>query len=597
MKGVRYLDGIRLYRSLTAGIQRVISRQDYLNKINVFPVPDSDTGTNMAFTLSMIEDSISDNIHSHIHEMSASIADTALDNARGNSGAILAQFLVGFSEGLQDLKKISTKEFARAAQEAKIYAYEALLKPQEGTILTVISEWADSLHHLSDHVHDFTKLMDEALKRAKIALEETPKQLAALAKAGVVDAGAQGFVDLLEGIQEFIEKGVLTRNDIIAATDPTTSVQVEFNQKYRYCTECIIKNDSIDRIGLKEAIMDYGDSVVIAGTKSKAKIHIHTDYPKKIMELCGKFGTVSDEKADDMLRQQTDARQQHKKIVIVVDSGCDLSDKLIEKYNIHMVPVRLSFGEKHYVDKVTMSGNDFWRELVTNPIHPKTSQPTPGDFRRQYQFLASHYESAISIHLPAKLSGTMQSAFSAAKAVKGFPTDVMDSLSGSIGAGLIAIRASEAVEAGKTHDEVKSIVNEAIRNTIIYIGLETLDNVVKGGRVSPAKKKVADFLHINPVLTFNKNGVESIGVTFGKKNKVEKLIKFVEKKLPADIPYRVGISHAQNKEGAQMIFKYFEPKIGHDNIYTTEIGPALGVHAGIGAAVIAIQTLEDSLHG
>lgn len=594
---IQYLDGVRLYRSLAAGIQRVISRQDYLNKINVFPVPDSDTGTNMAFTLSMIEDSISDNIHSHIYQMSTSIADAALDSARGNSGAILAQFLVGFSEGLQDLEKITPKEFAKAAQKAKTYSYEALLKPKEGTILTVITDWADTLQELCDQISDFSTIMKEALKRAQISLEDTPNKLAVLARAGVVDAGAQGFVDLLEGIQEFIDKGVLTRANIEKMTDPLLSGDVEFNETFQYCTECIVINDPVDRIGIKEAIMDLGESIVIAGTKSKAKIHIHTDDPKKIMEVCGQFGTVSGEKADDMFRQQADARQQHKEIVIIVDSGCDLSDDLIEKHNIHMVPVRLSFGEKHYVDKVTMSSDDFWQELAANPIHPKTSQPTPGDFRRQYQFLASHYESAISIHLPAKLSGTMQSALSATKSVKEFPTQVIDSFSGSIGAGLIAIRASEAVEAGKTFDEVITVVNEAIKNTTIYISLDSLDNVVKGGRVSPGKKKIADFLHINPILTFNENGVESIGVTFGKKNKVKKLIKFVEKRLPDNTPYRIGISHALNEDGAQMIFDYFEPKIGNENIYITEIGPALGVHSGPGGTVIAIQHLEDSLHG
>jgi len=592
--GIHYIDGIRLYRSLSAGIQRVISRQDYLNKINVFPVPDSDTGTNMAFTLSMIEDGISENIHSDITNMSASIADVALDSARGNSGAILAQFLVGFSEGLPSLTKITSKDFAKAALAAKNYSYEALLKPKEGTILTVITDWADELHKLSDQVHDFTSLMAKALERAKASLADTPKQLAVLAKAGVVDAGAQGFVDLLEGIQEFIEKGVFTRTELERVEDPSSAGTVEFSENYRYCTECVVVNDPVDRVGLKEAIMDYGDSIVIAGTKTKAKIHIHTDDPKKIVTLCGQFGTISGEKADDMFRQQADARSKHKEIVIVVDSGCDLSEELMEKYNIHMVPVRLSFGEKHYVDKVTMSSEDFWNELATNPIHPKTSQPTPGDFRRQYQFLASHYESAISIHLPAKLSGTMQSALSATKSVKDFPTHVVDSYSGSIGAGLIAIRVSEAVEEGKSFDDIIAIVNQAIQNTTIYIGLDSLDNVVKGGRVSPSKKRVADLLHINPILTFNENGVESVGITLGKKNKVKKLIQFVEKRLPKDVPYRVGISHALHPDGAREVFEHFKPIVGEERIYQSEIGPALGVHSGPKGLVIAIQTLEDS---
>lgn len=594
---IQHLDGIRLYHSLSAGIERVISRQDYLNKINVFPVPDCDTGTNMAYTLAMINDDINQQVHSNIYRMSSAIADAALDSARGNSGAILAQFLIGFSEGLQDLKKISTRQFAVATKKARQYAYDALMEPREGTILTVMADWSEALHSLSEHIHDFAELMGKGLEHARQSLAETPKKLSILARAGVVDAGAQGFVDLLEGIQEFIETGKFTMPDRTQIVDPSEATDAEFDDKYPFCTECTITNPTADRIAIKEAIMSMGGSLVIAGTKTKTKIHIHTNDPKQVIDTCGQFGTIGGEKVDDMLRQQSDAHKGHKSIVVVVDSGCDLTDDLMEKYNIHMVPVRLSFGDTHYVDKVTISSSEFWRELSTNPIHPKSSQPTPGDFRRQYQFLASHYEAAVSIHLPAALSGTYQSAMAATRSVKNFPTTVIDSFNGSIGSGLIAIRAAEAVEADKTFDEVVQVIRDAIRNTIIYIGLDSLDNVVKGGRVSASKKRVANLLNLNPVLTFKEEGVKSIGVTWGSKDKVGKLIRFVEKRLPENKPYRVGISHALNEPGVRRIQEYFIPRVGQENIFISEIGPALGVHSGPGAVVIAIQILEDSLNG
>lgn len=597
MSGIRYIDGIRLQRSLSAGIQRVISRQDYLNKINVFPVPDSDTGTNLAFTLSMIEDEINGKIHSDIHIMGASIADAALDNARGNSGAILAQFLVGFAEGLADLHKITSREFAHAAQMAKHYAYEALLVPQEGTILTVISDWAACIQSKAHKVRDFRKLLAQALDTARQSLADTPQKLAVLAKANVVDAGAQGFVDFLEGIQDYIERGELTFARFNAAATPDVpAANSDYTDTYRFCTECLVKNDPVDRIGLKEALQGQGDSIVIAGTKSKARIHIHTDEPKTVIEICRRFGDVTGEKADDMWRQQADAQRTQRPFVVVVDSGCDLSEEDMETHNIHMVPVRLNFGDRHYVDKVTMSVDEFWDEMAQNPIHPQTSQPTPGDFRRQYQFLASHYEAAISIHLPAALSGTYQSAWTATRAVNNFPTRVIDSYSGSIGLGLIAIRASEGIEAGMSFDSVVRLIDQAIANTTIYIGLENLNNVVKGGRVSPSKKRIANLFRINPVLTFSAKGVHNIGVTFGKKDKVGKLIRFVTKRLPEKTPYRVGISHALNPTGLERAVNYFTPLVGENNIFTSEIGPALGVHSGPGGLVIAIQTLEDSLN-
>ena len=126
---IEYLDGIRLYRALSAGLHRVLEREDYLNKINVFPVPDADTGTNMAYTLSVIKDDLQQNVHSNIANMSDLIADSSLDGARGNAGSILAQFLVGLAEGLHKHTKVTTMQFADAVKIGKQYAYQALLNP------------------------------------------------------------------------------------------------------------------------------------------------------------------------------------------------------------------------------------------------------------------------------------------------------------------------------------------------------------------------------------------------------------------------------------------------------------------------------------
>ncbi|MEE8437406.1 MAG: DAK2 domain-containing protein, partial [Candidatus Neomarinimicrobiota bacterium] len=207
---IEYLDGIRFYRSISAGMKRVVSRQDYLNKINVFPVPDQDTGTNMAYTLTCIEEYINGKINPSIRHMSLAVADSALDGARGNSGAILAQFFVGFADGIKDNHIIKTAQFSEAVKVAKAYAYEALVVPQEGTILTVMSDWSREIEKLSEKIGDFRILFERALIRARQSLLDTPKKLEILAKSGVVDAGAQGFLDMLEGINDFLKEGVVT---------------------------------------------------------------------------------------------------------------------------------------------------------------------------------------------------------------------------------------------------------------------------------------------------------------------------------------------------------------------------------------------------
>jgi DegV family protein with EDD domain len=593
---IEYIDGIRLYRSLIAGLRRVVSRQEYLNKINVFPVPDGDTGTNMAFTLTSIEEGIQNNAYSDIKKMSMAIADSALDGARGNSGAILAQFFVGFADGIKDVKKINTDEFSQAISHAKNYSYDALTKPREGTILSVIRSWSESLESSSKKSNDFLTILSSGLINAQKALEKTPQQLEVLAKAGVLDAGAQGFVDMLSGIQEFVELGSITETDLTIIESFEKEVITTTNEKYQYCTECIILGENIPRRLLKERLMDLGDSIVLAGTKIKAKVHIHSDEPHKVFTLCKEYGSIQGEKTDDMIKQQADAHSSHSSTAIIVDSGCDLPEEIIDNMNIHVIPVRLNFGNTHYVDKVSLTSDEFWKELKTNPNHPQTSQPSPGDFRRQYQFLSSHYESAISIHLPEALSGTYQSAITAAKSLSTFSVNILDSFSGTIGTGLIAMRTAEAIAKGKNINEVKIIAKQAIENTQLYVGLDNLDNIVKGGRISPTVQKIANFFKINPYLAFKKDGLKPVGISFGNNDKANKFRKFVENKIPKNKKVRIGISHAQMNIFVENWIKSLINRFGENNVITTDIGPALGVHTGPKVLCFAIQILNDNLN-
>jgi hypothetical protein len=590
---IYYLDGNRFHRSLSAGIRRLLSRQDYLNKINVFPVPDSDTGTNMGYTLSSIEDGYPIHKNDTIASVAFGVAELTINNARGNSGAILAQFFSGFAEGVKNKTKLTTKEFTSALQVAKQYAYNALLTPTEGTILTVISDWINAVHVRSTTITDFKNLFVHGLNVSKKSLSETTSKLKALSKAGVVDAGAQGFVDILEGINTFIDSGEVEEMSSQQTKISPEIDTISFDEKYRFCTECIIQGSNLNQTILKKSLMSLGDSIVVAGHSLKQKIHIHTDNPKRVFTLCNTFGKVSDEKADDMIRQQHDAHGLHQDIALVVDSGCDLPEEILRQYNIHMVPVRLNFGPEHFVDKVSISSSEFWEKLDNNPHHPQTSQPTPGDFLRHYQLLSSHYKQTISLHIPANLSGTFQSAVLASQKIKSMPITVMDSKNGSIGIGLIAIRAAEAISAGKSVEEIQLTIQEAIQNTSLYLGLTTLKYGVRGGRLPASVKTIADAFRMNPILSFTDKGLKPVGVTFGRKNILQKLKQFIVKKMDLSQPIKLGISHANCAEIAEEFSNDFSKMIGKENVFISEIGPALGSHSGPGAMVIATQTLGE----
>ena len=209
LKDLKAIGAEQLKLAILAGTGMVQARQDYLNKINVFPVPDADTGTNMAMTLSSIADGIAKQQFADISTLFAVAADSALQGARGNSGAILAQFFQGICENTNKAKKLSLDNFADIINGGACAAQEALAEPREGTILTVLREFAHSAHNKKDKYTSLWGLFLGALKDAEYALKQTTKQLEVLKKAGVVDAGAQGFIDFLHGIKDYVETGEL----------------------------------------------------------------------------------------------------------------------------------------------------------------------------------------------------------------------------------------------------------------------------------------------------------------------------------------------------------------------------------------------------
>ena len=205
------IDGAWLRDALVAGIHHVIARRDYINRINVFPVPDGDTGTNLAMTMHAILVGSTRKINSDVGKFLEQAADHAIDGARGNSGAIFAQYLQGFHEAVEGSATLSAHDYAEAAYNGSRSAQMAIAKPKEGTMITVIRDYALSLRaQIKDGVDDFRDLLQAGLEKARTSLSNTPNQLEVLRKAGVVDAGAQGFVDLLEGIQEYVETGTVT---------------------------------------------------------------------------------------------------------------------------------------------------------------------------------------------------------------------------------------------------------------------------------------------------------------------------------------------------------------------------------------------------
>ena len=422
MIAIGYLDGNRLSRAVIAGAHFVAERAEALNKINVFPVADGDTGTNVASTLQKVAAGISRIRQRHVREMSKALADQAIGGARGNSGAILAQFFCGFSEGLPDSPRVTTRAFGAAVVKAAESAYSAIARPVEGTILTVIRDWARHVADRAAEVADFGVLLPESLKTARTSLQNTPKQMKVLQKAGVVDAGAQGFVYLLEGIVKYLREAArlapppVEPEEVRAAIFDKTPESILF----RYCTEALLEGDAIDRDALRREVALLGDSIVLAGGASRVRLHVHTNEPEKLFAVAARFADVAQTKIEDMRAQHESRFDQNRasRVGIVTDSTCDLPATMLEELGIGVVPVRVYFGSENYLDKVTIMPAEFYARFSVTDQAPKTSQPPPADFTQVYRNVAAHAGSIVSVHLSAAVSGTYQAALVGARPLR-----------------------------------------------------------------------------------------------------------------------------------------------------------------------------------
>jgi DegV family protein with EDD domain len=591
------LNGRELAAALRSGIHRLISREEVINKINVFPVPDGDTGTNLALTLQAVLVALRTNPELHAGQLLTRVADAALDGARGNSGAILAQFLLGVGDRAAQSPALTPGQFAEALETGAAYARESLAEPREGTILTVIGDFADAASAAVKGARDFRSLFSEALAAARVSLEATPEKLEILRRSNVVDAGALGFVELVAGMTDYLETGIVPADDaaIQLISDDETAAGSQVDLEHRYCTECTITGEAIDRRKLREEASTLGSSLVVAGTRNKVRLHIHTNEPPRLFSLAARFGAVGGEKADDMQRQQEMAHHASgRRVAVVTDSAADLPESVLEALDIHVVPVRVHFGTQSYLDKVGLSSEEFFRLLATSPVHPKTSQPPPGDFRRAFEFLGSHYQAVVYVGLMSRVSGTFQSAETAVSRARTRARILThDSGTAALGQGLIVMRAAEVAAEGGDAEAVRNAAIAAGRLTRTWGSLVTLEFAVRGGRVPGWIKPIADLLRLVPILMVRPDGSLGIGgVLFGRSKPYRRYGKLLRRRLDPARRWRIGISHANVPQGAAEVREALAAGLPRaEFLPIIPLGTALGVHGGPGCIVVAAQEL------
>jgi len=304
------INGHDFYNMVVNASNRLLEESEYVNALNVFPVPDGDTGTNMSATFKAAVKEIEGLNSESIAETSKKLAKGALMGARGNSGVILSQILRGISKGLEGKTEVDTVELAIAFKEGSNAAYKAVMRPTEGTILSVIRAAAEAA--IDTDVKDVVDLMEVIVTEAKIMLDKTPDLLPALKKAKVVDSGGMGLYIILKGMYDALKDDIKAEiKDIKPASAKMQGAQgtEDIDIKFGYCTEFIILADASKADKFRDEIIPMGDSQVVVGYEDVIKVHIHTNDPGAVLAKAVKLGELSKIKIDNM-------REEHREVLL-----------------------------------------------------------------------------------------------------------------------------------------------------------------------------------------------------------------------------------------------------------------------------------------
>ena len=301
------IDAKILSRMFLSGAKNLEAKKEWINELNVFPVPDGDTGTNMTLTIMSAASEVGALTDPDMESLAKAISSGSLRGARGNSGVILSQLLRGFTRGVRKLTDLDAPAIAAAMERGVETAYKAVMKPKEGTILTVARAAADRAAELADAAEDLDAFFDGIFQHAEETLARTPEMLPVLKEAGVVDSGGQGLLEVFRGaIDGYHGKEVDYSQFETAAAPKITKIspQAEADIKFGYCTEFIIllekplPQDEIDRF--REFLDSIGDSIVLVADDEIVKVHVHTNHPGQAFERALTYGQLSRMKIDNM---------------------------------------------------------------------------------------------------------------------------------------------------------------------------------------------------------------------------------------------------------------------------------------------------------
>jgi len=602
--------------------RKIVSHQEEINKINVWPVADKDTGYNLAATLLGIEGVINQREYGSILELTRDIKEGAMVNARGNAGMIFTGYLIRFLEQIKSLDKVDSIKLSIAMRKGTKAAYRSIFNPVEGTILDVMKAAGEQAYKLVKikKEKNIVKILEEAQKESKIALEKTKEKLEVLKQNDVVDAGALGFVKILEAWLESL-KGTnqLPEVDELRSSSPFANARVrevaepvisesKTAGKLEYQYDLVfqfrkIKTAELEK--LKKELGLLGNSIDILESEDRIKIHIHSNFPEKIKEKIVNFG-ISGWKAEDMAEQIRKISEK-KPLGLVVEEVADLPKEFLEKNGIIEIPFPTRFPDAAPKGRASPSftgrGEILKKENLFKKLEEervKTGRPLPiisapsfKDFLLAYQRALDRFEEILVITLSSKLSGAYSSARIARSMVKEKKRiSVFDCFSAEAGEGLTVFKIQELVSQGKEKQEILEILKSFCPQIKVFGGLKDFTYLVRSGRFylpKIAAKIISLFSKMGIWFLFGveKGKIRFFGIRFGK-DLTKILAREIEKEQKGK-EVNIAIAYGNNLKEALELKKELEKKEKIKVLFVSQVSSAVGVYTGPQVLIVGMS--------
>jgi len=601
---IAYCDGPRLRRVFLAAYEHLSAHRSELDRINVFPVADGDTGTNLTLTLRSVADAVRPLESSSVSRIARTAARASVLGARGNSGMILSHLLLRFARALGERVRVGVEELSEALYRAGTGLHEALESPVQGTILTVARDAAEEGRRGAARREDLYEWLRDVRDAAVDSLRKTRYALPALREAGVVDAGAKGFVRMLDGAVQYIESGSLWRwggegtatgatvepapggaRGALAGRHAGAGEREEGEEEGRYCVQITLRRARVpDPSKLRGRLAELGSSLIVLRTGELAKVHIHADDPDAVERRLREFGDVA-------ARRVEDTRAASPGVAVVTDSACDLPREWARAHGVEVVPLQVIAGDRTYRDGVDLGADELLAMLRDRGREPpSTSQPPPRAFLDAYRrALEEGAEEILGIFLSGAVSGTFDSASTAARELEA-PVRLVDSRSGSLGLGMQVVRALELLQEGLGTEEVARRIERLRARSNILFTVEDLETLQRSGRVTGLRAWLGGMLDVRPLLHLDAEGnVVPFDRVRGRERSREKLLDHLDARISGAERVRLGVAHAGRPDFAARIERELAHRYRPVESWCRPVTAVLGAHMGEGAWGVCYQ--------